>query len=316
MINSAILNKSVVFNSPWVKILAFFCILGTLYLMFNQLFHQMLDSAGLSIDLINEKKYSTSAYLAFILHQLILPLIIIAGVWISWKLLYAESPWTTVGLALSVKGWKDFFIGIAISLALVLMVFAIEWALGWIQIGRFAWEARTTQQIVYSIYITGINWLVMAVLEELTGRGFVFQLIKSQYRYAWAIFISCVFSTVIYLISLDLEYLNSIAVLSIFLISALFSIARLHTEAVWMSIGMHFSWYFFAFNIFGLAGVNCSHAILFETLLPGPMTMVGVRATNFGPMGGLVTMAVIGAAVFFFGRFYYRNQIQKNTSDV
>lgn len=313
MINTAIL-KDRISHSPWIKILVYFSVLSAMYLVFNQLIHQALDGIGLSIDLINEEKYAGKAYIAFLLHQLVLPGIILLGIWISRKLITDDSPWDTVGLSLSFKGIKAYWAGSAIALGMAISVFIIEWLFGWLQIGRYAWEVRTSQQIIYSIYITGLNWLMMAVLEELVSRGFVFQMLTKYYHYAWAILFSCCFSTIIYLLSADLEYLNVVTVISIMLMSVLFSIAKLRTGSLWMPIGLHFSWYFIAFNVLGLAGVNCSHSILFETLLPGPMLMVGVRATAFGPMGGLVTMAVIGLTVFAFGRFLFSTQTQKHLS--
>ncbi len=299
--------------SSGLKVIIYFAILGTMFLLFDGLLHSLLNRIGLSLDLINEAKYTAKAYISFFLHQSILPGIVIFGSWISWKLLYPAQSWNAFGLTLSGRSAREFLAGFALSFLMALVVFVVEWALGWIKVGRFAWEARSAHQILYSLYIVVFNWMAMAILEEVVVRGGLLSIIREWVNTTVAILITFIFSASIYLLSAGYESINPLALVSIFFASSLFSFAYLYTGKLWMSIGLHFSWYFWVFNIFGLSGMTCSQAILFETEIQGPILFAGLRGSESGPMGGLLCAGILAAGAFLM-RYKYLRSFTKNNS--
>lgn len=301
--------------SSGLKIIIYFAILGTMFLLLDGVLHSLLNKIGLSLDLINEAKYTPKAYISFFLHQSILPGIVISGSWVSWKLLYPARGWKDFGLTLSGSSARQFLAGFALSFLMALAVFGIEWALGWIKVGRFAWEARSAHQILYSLYIVVFNWAAMAVLEEIVVRGGLLSMIKERVNTNFAILLTFIFSGSIYLLSAGYESINPLALVSIFFASSLFSFAYLYTGKLWMSIGLHFSWYFWVFNIFGLSGMACSQAILFETEIQGPILFAGLRGSESGPMGGLLCAGILAAGAFLMRRKYLRSFTKNNSQD-
>lgn len=156
-------------------------------------------------------------------------------------------------LGLEMRGhFKEFFIGCAAGVAVILLVFIILLIIGSIRV------AYKPNQFV-SVLIGFITLLFLAASEELFFRGYILNCIKDiSGKYTAVIVSSIIFSLGHYLN--PLSDFNFVSFVNIFLAGIVLGLLFLRTSNLWLVTGFHALWNFTQ-GIVGLSDSDTSFSI-------------------------------------------------------
>jgi len=229
----------------------------------------------------------SSPFLSFLSYflQIILTLVLI-----KWG--YSIHP-SLEEYGISIKqGTSCFFIiGISLGFLCISSVLLFELLTNLI---LFVSMAETTITLLVSDLVVYISLqMIVAVVEELTFRGYIFQnTIHSNYRFAF-IWVSVLFSLSHFpsiwfsILGSEISPLVVMSMLGFLFTASVFLCSLLiKFNSLWVSIGFHFSWNYFQYHIFGLTGDGIFHVlpVAGSDLLHGGL---------LGPEGGLIALIMM-----------------------
>ncbi len=196
---------------------------------------------------------------------------------------------TVESLGIQPEGmWRDISAGIGIAGVMMLFIFLVVLAGGWIDIEGFAWEFSA-----FSVWgVNSINmillFLIVGITEELQFRGYVLQNLEEGLNMVPAVLLSAAIFAVMH--SANPGALTGMPLLGLFFAGIFFAYAYLRTRTLWLAIGLHIGWNFFESTVFGFAvsGVNTGGWLL--QTVTGPDWITGGA---FGPEAGLVLVPAI-----------------------
>lgn len=223
---------------------------------------------------------------------------------------------TEFGFHFSRQWMKSLVFGLALGAILMAGIFALEWALGWVQIIGY----KGTHSLQSSLPARGYFWgqffqamlfyFSAALSEEILFRGYLFKNLseglhgtKVSQRQA-ALLAMGLASAVFGLAHLANPYASWVSTLNIFFAGIMLSLGLIFSGELALSIGLHFTWNFFQGVIFGfpISG-TASPANLIRIEQSGPQLFTGGQ---FGPEAGLLGLAAIFigslAIVHFFSK--------------
>ena len=222
-------------------------------------------------------------------------LVFIVIILATFKLMLAafehHRPLGSMGLALHPRWWKELAHGIFFGALMILGVALAE---------RFGGYAHLT--IGPHPYVAGGTFALglfaaAAVKEEVIFRGYAFQRLAEAITPAGAVLVT---SAVFGLVHLANPHHTWISTANTALVGVAFSVAYLRTRALWLPIGMHFSWNFIQGSILGLpvSGLMMTSSA-FTAHVSGPERVPGGA---YGPEGGLLATVVIVIATAYLAR--------------
>ena len=174
---------------------------------------------------------------------------------------------------------RTFSLGFGLGAALMTLVFAVEWAAGWIGVGA----GRLT---MLAVSFTVVKVLCVGVYEEVVARGYLM-------RNIGVIGSSLVFA----LLHLFNDNASVVSTAGLFINGLLFAAAVLVTGRLSTAIGLHMAWNLFEGLVFGFpvsGDKEASSLIAITQFGPGIVT-----GGAFGPEAGLigVVASLAGIAV-------------------
>ncbi len=165
-------------------------------------------------------------------------------------------------------------------------------------------EVTTVQFSLKYFLVYIFIYLVVAFNEELLFRGYLLgTTMKLANKYTVLLLFASLFSLVHFL-SNEFEPLP---IINIFLAGIILGIYYIHTNRLWFSIALHFSWNFFQGPVFGsnVSGSSRGHSIITQELL-GQNWITG---GDFGFEGSII-MTIVLIPLILFLEIYLRKQKQ------
>jgi membrane protease YdiL (CAAX protease family) len=171
----------------------------------------------------------------------------------------------------------------------------------------------TMMDAILQLPLYGSLQVIVAVVEELTFRGFILQNSMSSNKTLGILWASVLFAlshmptiwaitvitgTPFVLIFIMLGFLFSASIFLSFLV--------IKTKSLWVSIGFHLSWNFFQYYIYGLTG----NGVLIFTPLPGYDIIHG---GSLGPEAGLVALIIIICCILL-GYYYIKKELNAKST--
>jgi membrane protease YdiL (CAAX protease family) len=228
---------------------------------------------------------------------------IILSVWIAGRFL-DQRPFADFGFHLDRNWWVDLGFGMAQGAALMLLIFLIELAVGWITItDTFATrhpEARFLPAILPSL----VTFLAVGFYEELFSRGYQLQNLAEGLNWGvigprGAIFIATALSSAVFGV-LHAMNPNATPISTLYLIIAGCHLATgyLLTGELAIPVGQHITWNFFQGNVFGfpVSGTDFRSATFIRIEQGGPQLWTG---GPFGPEAGFIGLAAMIVGVLW-----------------
>jgi len=200
-------------------------------------------------------------------------------------------PLGSVGLAFHRRWLAELIQGLILGAVMMFVVAGLDRVLG---LAHFAWTAAPLTHVAASGVFLGVVLLAAAADEELTFRGYPFQRLVEAVGPAGAV---AVFSLLFGIIHLLNQSSSWISTLNTALIGMSLAVAYLRTRALWLPLGIHFSWnlvqgYFLGLPVSG---------ILFPSSLLRPEVHGSTLLTGgpYGPEASVLTSGVIVSATVY-----------------
>lgn len=199
----------------------------------------------------------------------------------------------TLGLWFYRGWWKELAVGAALGALMLSLVVGVEAAFGAV---RFSWGSETRHGLI-GLSLNSVMFVTGALKEELELRGYPFQRGVEAIG-SWPAIVVC--STLFGVLHWWNPASTVLSTANTVLIGVLLALAYLKTRALWLPIGLHFSWNFFLGCVFSLpvSGIVLEYRLL-QTEVRGPAYLTG---GDYGPEGSVVTTVVIVAAVLWLAR--------------
>ncbi|MBI3913985.1 MAG: CPBP family intramembrane metalloprotease [Chloroflexi bacterium] len=195
------------------------------------------------------------------------------------------------------RGWlKEFGAGVALVLAMWLVIFALSLVTGAASVTGFAWQSSDALAILGALaFGFGFNLLV-GVIEEADARGYMLQNLAEGIRFAPAVVVSSAYFGILHLLNPGAGLFST---LGIFFAGITLAMGYYLTGRLWFSIGMHAAWNFAEGPLFGFLVSGLNMGGVFQLQITGPEWLMGGA---FGPeAGALAVAAEIGMIGILFG---------------
>lgn len=201
----------------------------------------------------------------------------------------------SLGLRLNKQAGIDILAGIAIAFVLMLSVYVIEYAFGWLKFESFAWQNEQPSAVILRTIQYFLGYTRGAWNEELVNRGYVLQTLASGLNLTWAALITSISFGYGHLANPNSSWL---AAVGIFFIALFFVYGYTRTGQLWLPIGLHLGWNFSQNAIFGFPVSGYDFPGLLYTSVSGPELWTGGA---FGPEAGLIILpiCVLGALMIY-----------------
>lgn len=207
--------------------------------------------------------------------------------------------WSTYGVGLDVIFGRNLIYGFMLGGAAMCLIFLIEYALGWLTITGYGWQAGQ-EPYLWSLAGYLCYMIIVGFWEELVFRGY--QIINMSEGFNMpgtsrkkAAISAVAVSSVAFGLGHALNpNAGMVSTLNIIAAGVMLAFPFIITGRLAWSIGLHIGWNFFQGGIFGFAvSGQPSQASLIEIKQQGPVLLTGGA---FGPeagMLGLLGMAVV-----------------------
>lgn len=193
---------------------------------------------------------------------------------------------TSLGFHINKQTGLDLLVGFAIPLILFLIIYLIEYSMGWLTFNSFAWEAESPSIIISQIFQNFVRYIFVAWNEELIYRGYIMQSLASGFNLTWGILISSIYFGIEHLSNPNS---NGMAVAGIFLAGLFLAYGFLRTGQLWLPIGLHLGWNFFESAVFGFPVSGYDRPGLLNITVSGPEFWTGGA---FGPEAGFIILPI------------------------
>ncbi|MBN1815124.1 MAG: CPBP family intramembrane metalloprotease [Anaerolineae bacterium] len=213
-------------------------------------------------------------------------LVYLAGVLaLTWAFCRFVDRGSLEALGLQKRGWlARLAAGWAFGAFLILIVFGILMAGGWISIESATWQPLELAAAVLGAVVVGFN-------EELAFRGYIMQRLSRSWGLALAVVGSSILFGLVHIFNPDASLLG---ILSVSLSGLLYALAYLLTGSLWLPMGLHMSWNLVQMHILGFPGSGHVGTSIMRSVTHGPELVTG---GSFGPEGGIIVIGVTLAAV-------------------
>ncbi len=231
-----------------------------------------------------------------IVEMALIGLAIVAGTLLAARFL-DRRPVSDVGLQFSSHWWRDFGYGLFLGAFLMLLIFLVELALGWVTVQELL---STNRSVPFGLAILWplTQFLAVGIYEELVSRGYLFKNIAEGLSFSpvgrkRAILLAWLISSAVFgLLHAGNPNATVVSTLNLFLAGLFLGLPFLLTDQLAMPIGIHITWNFFQGNVFGfpVSGTSNNEITFIAVQQSGPDLWTGGA---FGPEAGLLGLAAL-----------------------
>ena len=221
-------------------------------------------------------------------------------VWLAGRLL-DRRPFKDFGLSIDGNWWADLGFGLLLGAVLMLGIFLLELAAGWVTVtGTFTAQRGP---FALAVLIPLLSFIMVGIYEELFSRGY--QLTNfaegfgNQMPRRAALLLATVITATIFGVMHALNPNASLmSTVNLILAGLFLAVGYLLTGRLGIPIGLHIAWNFFQGNVFGfpVSGTSLGSGTFIAIAQGGPDLWTGGA---FGPEAGLIGIGamLVGSAL-------------------
>jgi uncharacterized protein len=253
----------------------------------------MSDQAALNSLLANEA--ANLAWLSLVRQLWPLTFILLAC-WLASRFL-DHRPFRDFGFHFSRGWWRDFAFGLALGAGLMLGIFLVEAAVGWIRITGVLPAPPRGGSLAVLLVVGAAGYILVAIYEELFARGYLLRNLAEGLRWRLisprgALLVAYLLSSLVFG-SLHQGNSNATPLTTPMLaLAGLFlGLGYILTGELALSIGLHITLNFFQGYVFGFPVSGAAHsASLIAMQQGGPVAWTGGA---WGPEGGILGLLAL-----------------------
>lgn len=202
----------------------------------------------------------------------------------------------SLGLRINRQAGIDILAGIGIAFVLMLSIYLIEYAFGWLKFDSFAWQEEQPSVVSWQTLQSFFGFMLGAWNEELVNRGYVLQTLASGLNLPLAALITSISFGMGHLANPNSNWLAAVGISFTAIVVLVYGYVR--TGQLWLPIGLHIGWNFFQSTIFGFPVSGYDLPGLFHIHVSGPELWTG---GPFGPEAGLIILpiCVLGSLLIY-----------------
>ncbi len=207
----------------------------------------------------------------------------------------------SLGLSFDRRALLDLAVGILLPGLLLGLVYAAEWAPGWLQFDDFASGAGNSGLLLGQTAAAFFLFVLVGWQEELLSRGYWLQNLAEGLNLTWGVLIS---SSLFALAHFQNPNVSWVAVLGLVCDGLFLAYGYLRTRRLWLPVGLHIGWNFFEAVVYGfpVSGMGDIFHLIHQTV-KGPELVTGGA---FGPEAGLVQLPALALGVLCI--FWYTSR--------
>jgi membrane protease YdiL (CAAX protease family) len=204
----------------------------------------------------------------------------IAGRWLDHR------PFADFGARVDRVWWRGLALGLGLGAFVMSLVFAFEWAVGWITVSGLLVTTAPGLSLGLGLAFTLVKVTCVATYEEFFSRGYQLRnLIEATNRPLGVALSSAIFA----LLHFSNENVGVLSIIGLCINGVLFATAVLATGRLSTAIGLHLTWNLFEGAVFGFpvsGDKEGASMVGIQQLGPGFVT-----GGSFGPEAGLIGIA-------------------------
>jgi membrane protease YdiL (CAAX protease family) len=225
----------------------------------------------------------------------------VGSIWVA-SLLLDRRPLADFGLRLNAAWWRDLGFGLLLGAVLMLVIFLVELALGWITVTDTFYVADGGG-FGLAISASVVHFLGVGIYEEMFSRGYhmtnLAQGMRKLLGPRGGLIAGWVLSSAIFgVLHAANPNATLLSTMNIVVAGMFLGFGYLLNGRLGIPIGVHITWNFFQGNVFGFpVSGSPANAVTFIAVEQGGSDLLTGGA--FGPEGGLIGLAAIalGAAL-------------------
>ncbi len=161
---------------------------------------------------------------------------------------FEDSDVQSIGLNRNAKAIRDYLVGFLIPFSFLGLRFILFVSTSVIRVENYTWETNSFSYVLENLAITLCIFIFVGWSEELLSRGYHLRILSKGFNK----FLGIIFSAGIFTyLHHDNEGITVSALFFIFLFGVMMCFAFFRTGQLWLAMGIHTGWDFFAAVIFG-----------------------------------------------------------------
>jgi len=221
------------------------------------------------------------------------------SIWLAGRL-WDKRKFVDFGLRFNRQWWLDFGFGLGLGAALMLLIFVIEYAAGWIEITGTIDSGFDGISFGTAIFGALVLFISVGIYEELMSRGYHMKNLSEGLDFLGArtsIVLALILSSAVFgLLHAGNPNSTFISTFNIFLAGIFLGFGYILTGELAIPIGLHITWNFFQGNVFGFPVSGNTIGPSFIQIEQSGNALITGGA--FGPEAGLIGIAAIVLGMF------------------
>ena len=198
--------------------------------------------------------------------------------------------------------WRDLTFGLGLGAGVMLVIFGLEIALGWLQVDGWAWRELSVQAWLRALWMALLTNLFVAVTEETVFRGYLLTGLAAAWgRRIGLLVMAILFSLPHFLVGDARETNLLVFTLLLMIPGVVLGLAYLRSRALWLPMGIHFAWNFFQDELLNLTADSAQNVAAL-TRQVGPSWLVGTEYGVEVGLAGVLGMGIVLGAVWLWTR--------------
>lgn len=215
----------------------------------------------------------------------------LVAVWLSAVFLDRRR-FTDFGFRMDAAWWKDLGFGLLLGAFLMVVVFLVEWLLGWIEPVFIPGSTRTVGQAAGFLVMSLVGFISVGVYEEIMMRGYLLKNLAEGLRPGSIhplipILMAWLLSSIIFGLGHgDNPNASTISTINIIIAGIFLGLAYVLTGELAIPVGIHIAWNYFQGPVLGfpVSGTDAAGGLI-RVVQQGPSLWTGGQ---FGPEAGIL----------------------------
>ncbi|MCE1253167.1 MAG: CPBP family intramembrane metalloprotease [Anaerolineae bacterium] len=225
-------------------------------------------------------------------------------------------PFRDFGFHFSPLWTADFVFGLVLGAVLMMLIFACEYLLGWVEINSF-FKSNIPDVPFYSGIISSFfMFFLVSIYEETFSRGYQLRNLAEGFNLKFlspttAVILAYIVSSSFFgLLHAGNPNSTFISTFNLIITGLFLGLGIILTGNLSLSIGIHITWNFFQGNVFGFPVSGSSTPASFIAITQKGNDLI--TGGKFGPEAGLIGLfaVLLGCVLIFAWVFYTRHEIK------
>lgn len=238
------------------------------------------------------------------LFMLFVPFILVVFTIFLWVKFFEKRSFYTIGFTKE-NLLRKYLFGFGTGVLMMSLIVGLMALTGTIVVNQ---NSRIGSEAIGGVILFLFAYIIQGGAEEISTRGWQFQVIGARYKPWIGALVSSLFFTVMHLTN---KGVNVLCLINLFLFAVLLVSYVMNDGSIWSACGWHSAWNWTLGNVFGLkvSGIHGGTVSLLNLSASGPDFITG---GPFGPEGSIFATFIFSTGILWMTIYIYRKNKQNN----